>query len=219
MWADALDRMMSILARDATVDIGGIRAISGAAQQHGSVYLNRRARDAWRGLARDVPLAPQLAGTWSRELSPVWLDESAGEQCAAIEKALGGPAATARLTGSRAFARFTGPQIRKFAECSPGAYAATTRIHLVSSFLASLLAGGRCADRPRRRVRHEPDGHPDVPLVGAGARRHAPRGWFSSFPTSAPPGPLPDRSPGTGRTDTDCRPAPSSPGLATTRAA
>ena len=148
MWADALDRMMSILARDATVDIGGIRAISGAAQQHGSVYLNRRARDAWRGLARDVPLAPQLSGTWSRELSPVWLDESAGEQCAAIEKALGGPAATARLTGSRAFARFTGPQIRKFAECSPGAYAATTRIHLVSSFLASLLAGGHAPIDP-----------------------------------------------------------------------
>lgn len=145
MWAAALDRMMSILARDASLDLGAIRAISGAAQQHGGVYLNRRARDCWRGLAHDQPLAPQLAGTLSRELSPVWMDESSGEQCAAIEAALGGAAATARLTGSRAYARFTGPQIRKFRDTNPGAYDATTRIHLVSSFMASLLVG---ADAP-----------------------------------------------------------------------
>jgi xylulokinase len=142
MWADALDRMMSMLARDANVEIGSIRAISGAAQQHGSVYLNRRARDAWRTLTRDTPLAPQLAGTFSRDLSPVWMDESTGKECAAIEAALGGAEATARLTGSRAHARFTGPQIRKFQHDHPGAYSATTRIHLVSSFLASLLTGG-----------------------------------------------------------------------------
>jgi xylulokinase len=47
----------------------------------------------------------------------------------------------AALTGSRAFERFSGPQIRKFFEEQPAAYAATARIHLVSSFLASLLAG------------------------------------------------------------------------------
>jgi xylulokinase len=145
MWADALDRMMAILARDANVDIGQIRAISGAAQQHGSVYLNRRARHAWRTLAPDRPLAPQLAGTFSCDLSPSWMDESTGEQCAAIEQALGGPEATTHLTGSRAYARFTGPQIRKFHDRHRGAYDATTRVHLVSSFLASLLVG---ADAP-----------------------------------------------------------------------
>lgn len=141
MWADALDRMMSILASDAGLDLGAIRAISGAAQQHGSVYLNRRAREAWRALAHDRPLVPQLAGTLARGLSPVWMDESAGEQCAAIETALGGAEATARLTGSRASARFAGPQIRKFRQTNPGGYDATTRIHLVSSFMASLLIG------------------------------------------------------------------------------
>lgn len=141
LWADALDRMMSILASDAAIDIGAIRAISGAAQQHGSVYLNRRAREAWRALAHDRPLVPQLAGTLARGLSPVWMDESAGEQGAAIEAALGGADATARLTGSRAFARFAGPQIRKFRQTNPGGYDATTRIHLVSSFMASLLIG------------------------------------------------------------------------------
>lgn len=121
MWADALDRMMSILASDAGIDIGAIRAISGAAQQHGSVYLNRRAREAWRAIAHDRPLVPQLAGTLARGLSPVWMD------------------------GSRAFARFAGPQIRKFRQTNPGGYDATTRIHLVSSFMASLLIG---ADAP-----------------------------------------------------------------------
>ena len=66
-------------------------------------------------------------------------------QGAAIEQALGGADATAQLTGSRAYARFTGPQIRKFHETDPVAYEATTRVHLVSSFLASLLIG---ADAP-----------------------------------------------------------------------
>jgi len=142
MWADALDRMMSILALDASVDITQIRAISGAAQQHGSVYLNYRALDAWRTLAHDRQLAPQLAGTFTKELSPTWMDESAAEQGAAIEQELGGADATAQLTGSRAYARFTGAQVRKVHDGNPGAYHATTRVHLVSSFLASLLIGG-----------------------------------------------------------------------------
>src|SRR6185295_19176064 len=55
--------------------------------------------------------------------------------------AVGGPALLAATTGSRAFERFTGPQISTFAKADPSAYAATDRIHLVSSFLASLLIG------------------------------------------------------------------------------
>jgi xylulokinase len=47
----------------------------------------------------------------------------------------------ARRTGSRAFERFTGPQIRKFFTEDPAGYARTDRIHLVSSYLASLLIG------------------------------------------------------------------------------
>ena len=62
--------------------------------------------------------------------------------------ALGGARALARLTGSRAFERFTGPQIRKFAEDEPADYAATDRVHLVSSWLASLLAGTHAAIDP-----------------------------------------------------------------------
>ena len=63
-------------------------------------------------------------------------------ECAEITAAMGGAGRLAQLTGSRAFERFTGPQIRRFAKQEPAAYARDrSRIHLVSSFLASLLVG------------------------------------------------------------------------------
>ena len=87
------------------------------------------------------PPGEQLAGALSRPIAPVWMDSSTSEECAELTAAAGGPAVLAERTGSRAFERFTGPQIRKFFKTDPAAYAATARIHLVSSFLASLLAG------------------------------------------------------------------------------
>ena len=83
----------------------------------------------------------QLRDVWARATAPVWLDSSTPEACAAITAAVGGAPALARLTGSRAFERFTGPQIRAFAERQPEGYATTERVHLVSSFMASLLTG------------------------------------------------------------------------------
>lgn len=142
MWADALDRMMAQLASTAEIDIDDIRAISGSAQQHGSVYLKRA---PWVGLDPNAPLAPQIGDAFAREYSPVWMDATTTRQCREIDDALGGADATAALTGSPACERFTGPQIRKFFQQQPAAYAQTTKIHLVSSYLASLLAG---ADAP-----------------------------------------------------------------------
>ena len=148
LWADALDRMFGIIARELGPEVSRIRAIAGSAQQHGSVYLDKSAVEVWRRLDPAVALGPQLTGTFSREESPVWMDESTTGQCAAIEAALGGAEAAARLTGSRAYERFTGPQIRKFFETHPEGYEATARIHLVSSYLASLLIGGDAAIDP-----------------------------------------------------------------------
>jgi xylulokinase len=145
MWADALDRMLARIAASAELDLENLRAISGSAQQHGSVYLNRHTPQVLRELDASAPLAPQLAPVFSRPHSPVWLDASTGEQCRQIDDALGGGDRVAALTGSPACERFTGPQIRKFALEQPAAYAETTRVHLVSSFLATLLAG---ADAP-----------------------------------------------------------------------
>lgn len=45
------------------------------------------------------------------------------------------------ITGSRAYERYTGPQIRKLFTTEADLYASTERISLVSSFMASLLIG------------------------------------------------------------------------------
>ncbi len=140
MWADALEAMMRRIA-DSGLDVSRIVAISGSAQQHGSVYLNASAASALHRLDPAQPLAAQVAAMLSRPVAPIWMDSSTGRECAEIASAVGGQESLAAHTGSRAFERFTGPQIRKFAAGDPAAYAATERIHLVSSFMASLLAG------------------------------------------------------------------------------
>ena len=141
MWAEALDVMLGRIA-ESGVDLSRIAAISGSAQQHGSVYLNERAAGTLAGLDPARPLVDGLGATLSRDVSPIWMDSSTAAECAEITAAVGGAEALTRHTGSRAFERFTGPQIRKFFKRQPDAYAATDRIHLVSSFMASLLVGG-----------------------------------------------------------------------------
>jgi xylulokinase len=148
MWVEALETLIRELASESSVNVSEIAAIGGCGQQHGTVYLNTTARDALARLDATRPLSEQLRNIFSRAESPVWMDESTGRQCAAIAAALGGPEAVARLTGSRPFARFAGPQIRKFAEDDPAGYTATDRIHLVSSFMASLLLGSEAPIDP-----------------------------------------------------------------------
>ena len=90
MWAEALDRVLAVLASAADVEVEQIRAISGSAQQHGSVYLNRRACETLRALDPGAALAPQIKLIFSRRESPVWLDTSTTVQCREIEDAIGG---------------------------------------------------------------------------------------------------------------------------------
>ncbi len=141
MWADALDRMIELAASSGQFALADVAAISGSAQQHGSVYLNAGATDRLRHLDPAHALAAQIGDIWSRPTSPIWMDTSTTQECAEITRVMGGPDEVTRLTGSRAFERFTGPQIRKYARTDPAGYARTDRIHLVSSFLASLLIG------------------------------------------------------------------------------
>ena len=140
LWTEALDVMLARVAHGG-VNLSRLAAISGSAQQHGSVYLAAGAEAALAGADPDRPLHGQVAPALSRKVSPIWLDSSTSAECAEITEAAGGAALLAKKTGSRAFERFTGPQIRKFFKEEPSAYAATDRIHLVSSFLASLLVG------------------------------------------------------------------------------
>jgi xylulokinase len=140
MWAGALDRLFAEMKKDG-VALGDILAISGSGQQHGSVYLNDRAADALAKLNPKKSLVENLRGIFSRPTSPIWMDSSTAVECAEIRKKFGGIKATAEATGSDTFERFTGPQIRKFYKTEPEAYAQTASVALVSSFMASLLAG------------------------------------------------------------------------------
>jgi xylulokinase len=139
MWVAALDLLLGKL-RAAGTDLSQIEAISGAGQQHGSVYLNQKLDDApdWDP-SRD--LVSQVRPLLSRSTSPIWMDSSTTAQCRAIAEAVGGDARVVSLTGSRAVERFTGPQIRAFYERDPQGYERTREIHLVSSFFASILIG------------------------------------------------------------------------------
>src|SRR5687768_6168122 len=140
LWADALDEMMGRLSRSG-LELRRLDAIAGSAQQHGSVYLNAEATPRLAALDPAQPLAAQIRPMLSRPVAPIWMDSSTSVECTEIAAAVGGEAALAQHTGSRAFERFTGPQIRKFFKQDAAAYAATDRIHLVSSFMASLLTG------------------------------------------------------------------------------
>ena len=140
LWADALDLIFAEMKKDG-VALGEILAISGSGQQHGSVYFNERIDAALANLNPQKTLVENLRGVFARKTSPIWMDSSTAAECAEIRKKLGGIKYTASRTGSDAFERFTGPQIRKFAKTEPKAYAKTAHVALVSSFMASLLAG------------------------------------------------------------------------------
>jgi xylulokinase len=139
MWVEALELVLADL-RAAGVDLSRIRGVSGAGQQHGSVYLARSMDAAGGDWAEGVPLRDQIAPLLSRPMSPIWMDSSTSVECAEIAAAVGGDARVVALTGSRAIERFTGPQIRKFAKQQPAAWERTAEVHLVSSFMASVLA-------------------------------------------------------------------------------
>lgn len=140
MWLDALDALLGKM-KESGVDFSSVLAVSGSGQQHGSVYLNKRFADKIARLNPDQSLAENLAGVFSRKTAPIWMDSSTGEECREICAALGGKSAMAAITGSTAFERFTGPQIRRFCKRNPEDYAETAVIALVSSFMASVLAG------------------------------------------------------------------------------
>jgi xylulokinase len=140
LWADALDSLFAEMKKD-KVALGDILAISGSGQQHGSVYLNERAEKVLAELDPKKSLVENLTGVFARKTSPIWMDSSTAKECSEIRKKLGGIKFTASRTGSDTFERFTGPQIRKFYKTEDVAYAKTTHIALVSSFMASLLAG------------------------------------------------------------------------------
>jgi len=139
LWLDGLELALDRLAK--LTDLSQVDAVSVSGQQHGSVYLAAGYEAALADGSRATSLAAKLSPVLSRRTSPIWMDSSTSAECAEIAAALGGNQAVCDLTGSVATPRFTGPQIRRFAKLEPAAWARTKRVHLVSSFFASVLAG------------------------------------------------------------------------------
>lgn len=140
MWIDALEMAFERF-KGSGFDLIQVSAISGSGQQHGTVYLDTTFPDILANLDPKKSLSSQIRNSLSRETSPIWMDSSTNNQCEEIRKALGGRARTIEITGSDTFERFSGPQIRKFWQEDKSAYQRTDTIHLVSSFISSILVG------------------------------------------------------------------------------
>ena len=99
MWVEALDMMLTRLAKDG-FPFHRVHAISGSAQQHGSVYWDQGARDALlKNLDPSRGLLSQLQNAFATKDSPMWMDSTTSAQCHAIEEALGGATSVTALTG------------------------------------------------------------------------------------------------------------------------
>ena len=119
MWVRGLELALARL-RDAGAPMGEVAAIGGDAQQHATVCLDE-------------------SGGFSRAACPIWMDSSTSAEVAALDGRFG--AALRERTGSPAVERFAAAQMMKFAREEPDAYRRTARVHLLSSYLTSLLAG------------------------------------------------------------------------------
>ncbi|CDR33504.1 xylulokinase [Criblamydia sequanensis] len=140
LFAEALDMAFERMIRKG-LDLTLISAVSGSAQQHGSVYLNERGKSAFKNLNPNKSLKENFENGFSKDLSPIWMDASTSQECLEIEKAVGGSLFALKETGSSLFERFTGPQIRKFFKEEPASYKNTGLISLISGFMSSILSG------------------------------------------------------------------------------
>ncbi|KAK5663905.1 hypothetical protein OQA88_116 [Cercophora sp. LCS_1] len=140
LWLEALDLVLRRL-QEKNTPLNRIRGISGSCQQHGSVYWSREAEKLLGSLQTDKSLVQQLTGAFSHPYAPNWQDASTQAECDQYTATMETAERLAQVTGSSAHHRFTGTQIMRLRRKLPEMYAATSRISLVSSFLASLLLG------------------------------------------------------------------------------
>ncbi|EDN08167.1 hypothetical protein HCAG_04677 [Histoplasma mississippiense (nom. inval.)] len=133
MWLQALDAVLLRL-KEQGMDFRRVSAISGAGQQHGSVYWNSDAEKILAALDAGKGLEEQVAPALSHPYSPNWQDASTQRECDQFDEYLGSPAELAEVTGSKA-------HHDSFSEVYRTTNIAVPAISLVSSFLASLFLG------------------------------------------------------------------------------
>ncbi|KAJ4330718.1 hypothetical protein N0V95_010009, partial [Ascochyta clinopodiicola] len=148
LFLEAIDLVLQRL-KEQGADFSKVQGVSGAGMQHGTVFWSEDAEHLLANLDPGKTLLEQLEGgakgerkgAFSHPFSPNWQDASTQKQVEAFDAALQSPESLAAATGSKAHHRFSGPQILRFHDKYPEAYKATSRITLVSSFLASVLLG------------------------------------------------------------------------------
>lgn len=101
MWLEAVDLVLDRL-REAGAPVSRIRGISGACQQHGSVYWSRDGDKLLGGLSPDTALVDQLKGAFSNPNAPNWQDHSTQAECDKFDAKLGAADRLAQVTGSAA---------------------------------------------------------------------------------------------------------------------
>jgi xylulokinase len=102
LWLEAVDLILERL-RDAGAPFERIKGISGAGQQHGSVYWSKIGEELLGSMKPGGTLLDQLSGTaFTYPFSPNWQDASTQKECDSFDAELGSEETLADITGSKA---------------------------------------------------------------------------------------------------------------------
>ena len=101
IWLYAIDMILQRL-HDKGIDYKRVRGVSGAGQQHGSVYWSQDGERALQNLQKGKSLEDQLYHAFSYPYSPNWQDASTSSQCELFDQHLGDELQLAIHTGSKA---------------------------------------------------------------------------------------------------------------------
>jgi xylulokinase len=101
LWLQAVDVVLERL-KDSGLDFSLVKAISGAGQQHGSVYWSAEGESALQNLDSSKTLESQLDHAFSHPFSPNWQDASTQAECDVFDKELSSEEHLALATGSKA---------------------------------------------------------------------------------------------------------------------
>lgn len=119
LWLQALDAVLARLQAQG-LDFRRVKGISGAGQQHGSVYWGQRAEEILANLDPSKSLEEQVQGALSHPHSPNWQDASTQAECDQFDAYLGSVEELALATGSKAhhvsFALFSSTLLKRFAD-------------------------------------------------------------------------------------------------------
>jgi xylulokinase len=132
MFLDAFDNILTQI-KNSGFDFKNIKALSGSAQQHGSIYWKINSREKLNEILTTKSLKNNFLDLdlLASVFCPIWMDNSTKIYVKKLEEKFS-PEYLFNKTGSRAYERFTGPQIMKIAKEKPDIYNNCEHISLTS---------------------------------------------------------------------------------------